>query len=431
MAKKNPSQRQLDIVVSLEEMARYESTAFESLRKELELPGFRKGHVPDDVARQHLPRERVFQEAVERVVAEKGGAALKKLTQEVVGEPKVEIRKAVLDNPLEFRVVVEVLPEVSLERWREMRVPFEPKKVGDEEVERALQELRRSRAKYRAVLRPAKKGDVAEVDFVTRVDGVKVDGGESKNHPVVLGEGGFVPGFEDAIVGMSVGEEKTIRLPFPSEWSQKHLAGREGQFTITVRNIQERLLPELDDAFAQSLGEFKDFDALKQNIREGLEEERKGEERRRVRQEAVKRLGERIVEKDIPEILITQEIERMRAEFRHSIETQGLVFEDYLSRLGKREEDFAQDWREGATDRVKAALVLRVMVREEKITVSKREVEERMQEYSRLHGGAGQAGEALDTAALRSYTENVVRNEKTLTLIEEVVIEKTTSEKDE
>ena len=415
------AQYTLIVVVSPEELVLYEDAAFAALRSELELPGFRKGHVPETVARSHLSPERIFAEAVERAVAERGSAACEDLHIEFVGAPRVEVLKAARGNPLEFRIIVEALPEVPLADWRNLRVPLQPQEVGEQDVDLALDQLRRSRAKSRAVLREARLGDLVEVDFDTRLDGALLGEGSSQRHPLILGEGNFIPGFEDAIVGMNAGEEKVVHLSFPADWAKRELAGKEAEFRIKARSVQERIVPDLDEAFARSVGKFENLEDLRKGIREGLSEERRERERRRVRTEAVDRLGERIPEDAIPETLMAQERARMQEELRESIEAHGMAFADYLARIGKREEELAEGFREGAIRRVRAALVLRALAREEGITVSADEVDVRVEETLRQMRGGGEAGGRLDSDALRSYTENVLRNEKTLELIEQVV----------
>ena len=191
----------------------------------------------------------------------------------------------------------------------------------------------------RGPFRAAGKGDLVEIDFVTRIDGAKVEGGESTNYPFVLGESTFVPGFDEAVAGMQKEEEKTVTLPFPKDWPTKQLAGKVADFTITLRNVLERIVPDADDAFAQSLGNFENLGALKKSIREGLELEREMEEKQRVRQEAVKQLGKRIKVKDVPDIVLEQELGRMKEEFRARIENHGMPFEKYLDQIGKKEEE--------------------------------------------------------------------------------------------
>jgi trigger factor len=418
------------VSVEGEELGRFLDAAFRSLREEFALAGFRRGHVPEAIAREHLGEDRIFAEAVERAVGEKTREILEGLSEEIVGEPQIELTRAVTGKLLAFRIVVAVLPSVPIEDWRTLRIPSATKEVTEGDVDATLEELRRSRAAFRAVLRPARIGDLAEVDFTVRIDGVVVEGGVTKGYELILGEDQFLlPGFSDAIVGMTVGETKTIRLAFPPDWRNHAYAGKEGEFTITLRNLQERILPSLDDTFARSLGRFENLGALRESIKKGIAEEREIAERRRLCTEALDRLGERIAAELIPPILIEREVERMKAEFRSTIEENGMAFDDYLRRLGKREEELTEGFREGALRRVRAALVLRAIAKRERITVSKEEVEERTQAFLRQFRSVADAERSgIDPQELRLYTERALREEKVMDLLAEVLTNHGTTE---
>lgn len=417
------SQRTITVIVSPEELRVFENAALESLRGELALPGFRRGNVPADIARGHIPQEQIFSEAVDRAVAQRGTAELEKLTEEVVGKPKIEITKMVPGNPLEFRMVVEVLPVVDVLRWRETSVVFSPQLVTDAAVEEAFGGLLRSRASFVPLGRPAQRGDVVEIDFTTKVDGVAVEGGSSRKHPFVLGEGRFVEGFEDALVGMNVGEEKKVAVTFPPDWPHAVLAGKPAECSITLRALRERVLPELNDAFARSVGKFHDLAALRENIQKGLLFEREEEERKRTRNTFLEELGRQIPEKSIPESAIAQEVKKLQDEFRHSVEHSGLLFEKYLKRLGKDENEFGKDFRETAIRRVKAGILLRAIARHENVMLDAQEIEVRAQETLKHLRSQENAGR-IDTEALRSYTESTLRNEKVLEFIDAVIEKK-------
>jgi trigger factor len=419
MATKRTSQT-FELSVTPEELEHYEKAAFEAFRRELTLPGFRQGTVGADVAKRHIPQERVFADAIERAIADIGTKAVEPVMERIVGQPDVKVTKVAPGNPLEFSVTVELLPEVDVTNWRQLNIPFAPKAVGEEDITKAMEQIRGSRAKTQAVARSAQKDDVVHVDFETRKKGVKIEGGESKDHPVHVGADRFIPGFEEAIVGMNPGETKTVTLKFPKDWPVKTLAGEEAEFTITAQSVHERILPELDDAFAQSLGQFSGLEELQQNVREGLHRERLDEERQRVRSEALERLGKPISERDIPEMVLEQEIARIRDEMRERIERGGLSFEDYLTQIGKDEKEFAKDWREGALERVRASLVLRALASHENVSPDAKEVEERVDELVKMYRNPAAPEQRFDADAVRSYTESTLRNELVLKLLDEV-----------
>ena len=390
---KTQTRETITVTVEPEELKRFEDRAFESLRRDLELPGFRKGNVSVNVAQKAIPKETVFKEAVELAVAEKGTDAIKDVLDRIVGQPDVKVTKAAPGNPLEFSVTVDMLPEIDVSDWRQMRIPINVKAVTDEDVDAALEKLRASRIRSAAVNRAAKEGDMVEIDFETRIKGVKIEGGEGRNHPIVIGENNFVPGFDKEIEGLEKDSEKTFTLPFPSDWPNKQIAGSDGEFSVKVRAVKERILPEADDTFAKSLGGFEDMDGLRKSITEGLDMEREQEARQKVRMDAVKKLGDKIKEHHIPEIVIEQEMGRIKEEMRMRVEQYGMQFDEYLKQLGKDENDLSKDWRDGAVDRVRATLIIRAVASQEGIEAGEEEVKKRVEDIVEAQNNMGKLGD--------------------------------------
>lgn len=418
---KNQTQQTINVTVTPEELVKFQDEAFESLRRDLALPGFRQGTVSADVAKSHINPQEVFSEAIERAVAKKGTEAIEDVADRIVGRPEVRVTKAAPDNPLEFSIDVHLLPELDMSDWRQLRIPLKPEKVSDEDIEKSLVELQNSRAKTQAVNRAAQKDDLVDVGFIARVDGVKVEGGETKSFSMVLGDKQFIDGFDEAVIGMERGGEKTVSLPFPKDWGSKHLAGKIADFEITLNNVLERVLPELNDDFAKGMGQYETLDQLKGSIKEGLELERTMQEKQRVRREAVNSLGKGIKDTEIPEPVVLGEIEQMKAEMKQQIEAYGMEFDKYLEELGKKEEELVADWRKSALDRVRSTLVIRAIARAENVTPDDKAVEERSKTMIKHQQAMGTEAAKLDPDRVRSYTETIVINEMTLDMIEGVV----------
>ena len=171
-----------------------------------------------------------------------------------------------------------VYPEFKIPEYRDLRVARKPVSVSDEEIKTSLAWIQKSRAKHKAVLRPAKKDDQAEVDFNSKLNGVAVEGGSAQKYKLILGEEKFIRGFEEQIIGMSRGESKSFSLTFPADYSQKMLAGKLVDFEVKLNDVQEVELPRLDDEFAKSLGEFKDFASLEKSIQDGMTQEKEVKE---------------------------------------------------------------------------------------------------------------------------------------------------------
>ncbi len=238
-----------------------------------------------------------------------------------------------------------------------------------------MERLRESRAKLVTVRRDARAGDRVEIDFSASEGGVALEGTASKNHPLVIGRGRLAPGFEDNLIGMQAGEEKSFAIDVPENYRDKTVAGGKLQFQVKMNLVQERTVPAWDDAFARSLGNFDSPAALEKSIRDGLQREKEEKERERLRMAMADAVaGEAQVE--IPDALIQRELEKMLAELQDSLGGMQLKLEDYLLHLKKTAADLKREWGKDAHRRVKIALALREISRREKIEPSEEEIQE-------------------------------------------------------
>jgi trigger factor len=267
------------------------------------------------------------------------------------------------------------------------------------------------------VNRPSQPEDRVEIDFEGTCENQKLPELVSKNHPAVLGKGFFMPDFEKNIIGMKEGEEKQFEMILPADLKQKELAGKKADFKVKMNLVQETQLPILNDDFAKEVGNFKDLAALKENVKEGLLAEKKNEEKNRWRTEAVNKIAKE-AEIDIPEILITNEIQRMKEDLQAKLAQIGLSYEQYLERLGKKEEDLTDDFRKIAGQRVKVFLVLREIAKQEKIEISPSEIEEEINKALRHFKSPKEAESKIDISQLKEYAEDALKNEKVFRLIE-------------
>ena len=275
------------------------------------------------------------------------------------------------------------------------------------------------RAKFITVNRPAALEDSVEVDFEVRMNGVVIEGGKSEKHPLVLGKGAFIPGFEEAVVGMQAGEEKTFTLSFPAEYHAKHLAGNPAEFQVKLRLVQERQVPVLDDDFARGLGSFESLDDLRKKISEGMLEEK----RQHFKEEGRTAVLDALVADssiDFPEILIEEERNRMASEFQMQVENMGMPFEQYLERTGKSLDALKQDWTEPAKKRLSAGLILEKLASDDHIEIDSKEIEREMnvvlQQYKRVQD----AEKNIDLERLYTATRGRLRNEKVFEMLEKL-----------
>jgi len=306
---------------------------------------------------------------------------------------------------------------IELANYKGLKIKRNKSKVEKEEIDKSLDYLRQSRAKIITVNKSAKKGNQIEIDFEIRQGEVKIEDGTSKNHPLILGDGKFLPGFEKELEGMSAGQGKEFSLKAPSDWLDKRIADKNLDFKVKMNSVQEREVPELNDEFAKSLGQFDSLDALKKNIEEGLLEEKEIKENQRIKLELIEMVATES-KMEIPDSLIEQEVERMLAEFKFSINNIGLDFDRYLKEIKKTIDEIKKEWRIQAEERVRITLCLRAIADKENIQIFEEELTERINQDLKNYPNTEEVKKNIDPNALREYTKEVLRNEKVLGLIE-------------
>ena len=310
------SQKEISVEISVEEMEKYMNQALDKLAKNIKLDGFRNGKVPKDVAEKQLGDAAIFEEASQFAIQNSYLEIIKENKLNPLGQPKAEITKAAPNNSFEYKIVISVMPEVKLGDYKTVFGKMEIKKIDDEAVEQEIKTLQKKKASYLTKEEPAEKDDRVEIDFETRVAGVKLEGGESKNHPFIIGQGNFISGFEDKVIGMKKDEEKEFDLVFPENY-KKDLAGKKASFKVKINLVQKVNLPEINDEFAKGFGKFENLEDLKKNIRKGMTMEEEGKAREKFRGELINQVVEKTTA-EIPEILIESELTNMINEFKNN-----------------------------------------------------------------------------------------------------------------
>lgn len=419
IAKLPKSQIQIQIELLPQEWESNLDKAAAELSKNLNIQGFRPGKAPRGLVEEKIGSQKIYEEAAQMAIRETYVKIIMEKNLEILGQPKIEILKLAIGNPLVFKATAAIMPEIKIGPYRKISQEIKNKKVSvdEKEIEDALKWLQNSRAKLITVKRPAENGDRVEIDFKAKIAGVPIEDGESKNHPFILGDGKFISGFEDQLAGMKENEEKLFSVIAPKDWRQKNLAGKKIDFEVKMKLVQERQLPELDDDFAKSLGNFNDIVSLGKSMEEGLFKEKEIKEKERWRVEAIEKIAsESSVE--VPEILIEKEKDKIFQELKSSLENMGLDFKHYLEHLKKTEEDLRKDWQSQAERRVKIALALRKIAEEEKIEASPEEIENKANEILKQYPDIDKAKKQIDPGYLKEYAESIVKNEKVFELLE-------------
>lgn len=391
--------------------------ALAHIGKEVELKGFRKGTAPANLVRAQVGEMKVLQEASFLAIEERYAAIIKEQKLRTIGEPQVEITKIAPGNPLCFTVVVAVYPAVALPDYKKIaaheHAQRKPVEIKDEEVSGALEWLRESREKKALADRPAKSGDAVEIDFETRVGDVKVEGGESRNHPLVLGKNKFAKGFDEQLFGMRAGEQKEFALDIPVDHGNALLRGKHADFAVKMKSVFEREVPELTDEFARSLGAFPSKDTLVESVRASMRMEKEAADKEVFRKALIQKIAA-AAKADIADVLVERELEKILQEMEQSAKEYGLLFAQYLSHLKKTKEQLREELRPQAQERVKIALVLAEIAKAENVSVSEEEVKTRIEKI--LTGVL--AGKDPDPDLLFEYVSGILRNEKVFELLE-------------
>lgn len=422
--KKLPKSKiEIEFEVPVEEWEEFIDEAAKELSADLKVAGFRPGNIPRNIVEREVGLARLLERGSELAVRKIYIRALIDERIEAIGTPKITILKMAPANPFVFKAESDILPEVELPDYEKIVVGEKPKvkkeiTAEDKEIEQSLEWLRQSRAQLITVARGAEKGDRVEIDFVAAKDGVKIDKAESKNHPFVLGEGRFVPGFEDKVAGMKEGDEREFQITFPEDYYQKSLAGQKVDFKVKMKLVQEQKLSEANDDFAKSLGNFESLDDLKQNIKDGIVREKQEKEKQNWRQKIIEQISKG-AKMDIPEILISQEIENMIGELKSAATQLGIEWEKYLQELKKTEDEIKKESRPQAEKRVKNILVLKEIAKKEKIEVKQEEIEAEVNNLLRHYESVEKAENQVDIERLKEYTYGVLRNEKVFRKLEE------------
>ena len=424
--KLSPTQVELLIPISPEEMRDAEDRAFRRLVKKAKLPGFRPGKAPRKIFEQAYGAETISHEAMEDVVPAVYAKAVREHDLEPVDRPRMELLPGDEGAPPKVKAVVDVRPAIDLKEYKGLKLTRKTAVVGDDEVERSLQSLARERATLVPVDRAARLGDVVTIDYEGKIDGVPFEGGSAKSQTTELDEDRFIPGFAAGIAGMSAGETKDVAATFPEKYQQADLAGKTAGFTVTLHEVKELELPQIDDEFAQSVSDHKTADELRADIRKRLEAVAQARAQRDLGNQAVDELVKKH-DFPLPEILVEREIENMLSDAASMAARMGIAFEDYLRTANKTPEGLRDEYRPEAERRVKATLVLEAIGKAEKISATPADIQEELRALARQYGQpVDRVRQALGNNVL-PLMEGIVRTKTVEFLVENAAIEEATA----
>ncbi len=403
--------------------------------KDFNMPGFRKGKAPRRVIETTYGPFVFFDGAFDALYYSIYENAVIEHGIKPVESPKIEIesvRGMSSDDDLpegvgvRFSAIVAVYPEVTLGDYKGIEVPKREYTVTDEMVDAEINRDRESMARFVAVDRPVDNGDTVNLNYSGSVDGVKFDGGTAENQELVIGSGRFIPGFEEQLVGMTVGQTQNITVTFPEEYHAKELAGREAVFEAKINDIRVKELPEADDEFAQDISDFETFEDYKSDLRKKLEE--RAEERRRHEFESdVLQCAVDNAKLDLPDALIEDELNAMIDDLRHTMAQQGFTLEIYCEYTGKSIDQIRVEYRPDAEIRAKTRLVLDAIADKESVEVTEEDINKAINDFLESMQNEQERKE-LDTDSMRSnmraFFANRLKRDRTVSIIVDSATEK-------
>ncbi len=348
--------------------------AFNKAVKKVEVPGFRKGKVPRNIYESRFGVESLYSDAIDFILPDAYSKAIAETDIEPVDRPDVDIEQFEVGKPFIFTAKVTVKPEVKLGKYKGLKIEKKDFEVADSAINAELESLRNRHADIIVVEGgEVLDGDTAIIDFEGFHDGVAFTGGKGVNHPLVIGSGSFIPGFEEQLIGMKKDEERDIDITFPEQYHSEDLAGKAVVFKIKLHEIKRKQLPELDDEFAKDL-DFATLAELTADIRERLEKTAEEEKEVYLRNSAVKLAADNATI-DIPEAMIEFEVDKMLRNFDQQLNQQGLNLVLYMQYLGVDEAALRAQFREDAASRVRSDLVIEEIVKAEAIAVTEEEID--------------------------------------------------------
>ena len=377
------SEVKLTVEVSQERSQKYLEQAAKRISAEVKIPGFRPGHAPLDVVRNHVGEAAIDSVIMDFAIPDTYVEAIAKEKVAAISRPRINILN---DKPLKYEAVVAVYPEVEVTGYDKINITKKDDKVTDKDVEEVLNEIRKNRATFKEIDRAAKMGDRATVDFEGFDDGGAVlENTKSKNHPVILGDGTLIKGFEEEIVGLKAGEEKTFNITFPKDYFHKTFQNKLVKFNIKLTKLEEVVLPELNEEFIEMLaGEKTSIEEVKKNIKENLQHEKEHNEKDRRENEFLEEVI-KITKVEIPETLLDEELDGMVQEFKADLESNGIQFVDYLKNTDKTIEDLKKDRTKEATKRLTLRFGLNKIFEEEKVEVTKEDLDHEISHLKELY----------------------------------------------
>ena len=416
---KKIDQNQTELIVELDrnDLKSYIDKTELELGKDFQLDGFRKGKAPKDLLKKNLDAKQVLEFALDMAMKDSLAQITGKEKLDVLNVSKIEVKENTADK-LVYKVTLTLFPEIKIQDFSKFKVATRAVQAEQKDVDETLETIKASRSILRDKDGTVQNGDRVEVDFEVRHDGQILEGGISKNHPLIIGGRGFIPGFEEQLVGMKKEETKNFSLTAPADYFYKEIAGKKLDFSVKLNEIKRVIRPEINDDFAKSLGHFANVLELKENIKIGLAQEKNTKERQKLRLQIL----DNIISQskiEVPDNLLSKQLDVMISDFDHTLHDKGMELGLYLAKIGKTQEELKKDWIKEAEKQAKISIVLRKIAKDRRLNATQEEVEEMANQVIQAAIMRGEVGQNdVDPVQIKENVTSRIINEKTLNYIE-------------
>ena len=375
----------LTIEASAEDLEKAIEKAYQKQKKQISIPGFRKGKVPRQMVEKMYGKEVFYEDAANELIPDAYDKALEECEEDIVSSPKIEVTQIEAGKPFVFTATVALKPEVKLGKYKGVKISKIDSEVTEEEIDAEIEREREKNARNISVEdRPVKDGDMTTLDFEGFVDGVAFEGGKGENYPLTIGSGAFIPGFEEQLVGAEIGKEVEVKVTFPEDYQAENLKGKEAVFKCTIKEIKEKELPELDDEFAGEVSEFDTMAEYREDVKKNLAE-KKEKDAKNAREEAAVKAAVEVSEMEIPDAMLETQQRQMVDEFAQRITMQGLSMEQYFQFTGTNYQKMVEQVKPQAEERIRARLVLEAIVKAEKIEATEEDYEKELETMAEVY----------------------------------------------
>ena len=372
----------LTIEVPAEEFSKAVENAYQRNKKKISVPGFRAGKVPKAMIEKMYGKEVFYEEAMNAIIPEAYAKAYDECEEELVSAPKIDVVQAEEGKDFIFTAEVALKPDVELGKYKGLEIDKINVDVTDEEVDAAIEVERKNSARTLSVdNRPVQDGDTVTIDFEGFKDGVAFEGGKGTDYPLTIGSHSFVDTFEEQLIGKNIGEETEVNVTFPEDYQAEDLKGAPATFKVTIKEIKENQLPELDDEFAEEVSAYSTFAEYKESVKKNLIEKKEADAKSK-KEEAVVDAIVADAKMDIPDAMVSTTQRQMMDEFKQRLQMQGLSIEQYFQFTGLTANQMMEQSKPQAEKRIKSRLVLEKIVELEKIEVSDDELNEELQKMA-------------------------------------------------